>query len=104
MIRGSRHSVGYKKSDINYEFKEHILKAKKGLQLYLATDGYLDQNGGKKGFPLGRKRFKTIIENKGDKSFNEQKNALVSELKSYQNNEERNDDITIVGIRIWVFL
>lgn len=100
MIRGSRHSVGYKKSDINYEFKEHILKAKKGLQLYLATDGYLDQNGGKKGFPLGRKRFKTIIENKGDKSFNEQKNALVSELKSYQNNEERNDDITIVGIRI----
>lgn len=99
-IKGNRHSVGYKKSDFNYEFKEHLIEAKEGMQFYLVSDGYLDQNGGEKGFPFGKKRFQKILEENQNISMNEQKDILLSELNIYQGEEERNDDISVVGIKI----
>ena len=99
-IRGCRHSVGYKRSDINYEFKEHSIELKEGMLIYLTTDGYLDQNGGKKGFPMGKKRFRTIIEEYHEESLADQQEVLLEELFDYQGSEERNDDITVIGMRI----
>jgi len=49
-IKGNRHSIGYKKSDANYEFTDHNIDVSQTTQIYLTTDGYLDQNGGDKGF------------------------------------------------------
>jgi len=100
MLKGNRHSVGYKKSDANYEFKEHIISVEEGMQFYLTTDGYLDQNGGDKGFPFGKKRFKKIIENSYKKSMQEQQEIFVNELETYQQNEIRNDDVTLIGLKI----
>ena len=99
-IKGDRHSVGYKKSDINYVFKEHTIEVKEGMRFYISTDGYFDQNGGKKGFPLGKKSFMEIIKNHGDEPFEKQKEILMEKLQKYQKTEERNDDITIVGVKI----
>ncbi len=99
-IKGSRHSVGYKKSDSSYEFKENVIKVKKGMSFYLITDGYIDQNGGKKSFPFGKKRFSKILEDNIDKSFNEQRNILLNKLDEYQGTETRNDDVTLVGVKI----
>ena len=36
------------------------------MQFYVATDGYIDQNGGEKGFPFGKKRLASFIEKYGD--------------------------------------
>ncbi len=99
-IKGSRHSVGYKKSDADYEFKEHIIEVKDGMKFYLTTDGYLDQNGGDKDFPFGKKRFGQLLEENHDKKFNEQENILLQELKEYQGNTDRNDDVTVIGFKI----
>ena len=99
-IRGNRHSIGYKKSDADYEFNEHLLEAKEGMQIYLSTDGYFDQNGGEKGFPFGKKRFQKILEEYKDYSFADQQEVLLNEMQSYQKEEERNDDVSIVGIKI----
>ncbi|QKF67939.1 BvgS-like domain-containing signal transduction protein (PAS domain) [Arcobacter venerupis] len=100
MIKGSRHSVGYKKSDANFEFKEFIIDVKDGMQFYLTTDGYLDQNGGDKSFPFGKKRFKKILEENYNLPFADQQEILLYDMQAYQGEEERNDDITIVGIKI----
>lgn len=100
IIKGSRHSVGYKKSDINYEFKEHSIKVQKGMSFYLTTDGYLDQNGGAKSFPFGKKRFSKILEANKNKTFQEQRNILLNQLEEYQASEMRNDDVTLVGVKI----
>lgn len=99
-IKGSRHSVGYKKSDSNFEFKEHIIEAQDGMQFYITTDGYLDQNGGKKGFPFGKKQFTRIIEENKSNTMENQKGILLEELISYQREEERNDDVTVVGFKV----
>lgn len=99
IIKGSRHSVGYKKSDPNYQFKEHTIDVNQATQIYITTDGYLDQNGGEKSFPFGKKRFKQLLLDNYNESMADQKELLMYELQNYQKNNERNDDITVVGLK-----
>jgi len=102
-IKGSRHSVGYKKCDIEYEYQEHMIRVKEGMKFYLTTDGYLDQNGGKKDFPFGKKRFTNIIQENYTKPMSEQKSIFINEMRKYENmiiNNDRNDDITLIALEI----
>ena len=103
-IKGNRYSVGYKKCDMDYRYTETILHVKEGMKFYCTTDGYLDQNGGEKGFPFGKKRFSKIIDNTHTKSMLEQKKVFLSKIKEYENISKedigRNDDITLIGFEI----
>lgn len=99
-IKGSRHSIGYKNSDADFEFEEHTINIEKGMKFYITTDGYLDQNGGRRSFSLGKKRFTKILTKNSGKSMSTQKKILLDTLYKYQGEEERNDDITIVGIKV----
>jgi PAS domain S-box-containing protein len=98
-IKGNRHSIGYRQSDSDYLFTDHSLTIEPGLQIYLTTDGYLDQNGGEKGFPLGKKRFTKLVENCQSLPLNEQKAYFVEQLALYQGNNDRNDDVTLLSFR-----
>jgi len=69
-------------------------------QLYLTTDGYLDQNGGEKGFPFSKKRFTKLILENYQENFADQQEFLLYELQKYQGNEERNDDVTVIGLKV----
>lgn len=100
IIKGSRHSVGYKKSDPNFEFKEYSIAIEESMQFYITTDGYFDQNGGTKGFPLGKKQFARILDKNHNLELDTQKELLLEELKDYQKDEERNDDVTVIGFKI----
>lgn len=100
MIKGDRHSVGYKKSDSSFEFTTHTLEVTSGMQFYITTDGYLDQNGGEKDFPYGKKRFLKLLSENRSKSMKEQKKVLENEFATYKFNKEQNDDITVIGFKI----
>jgi len=100
IVKGDRHSIGYKKSNANFEFKEHSIEAKDDMNFYLITDGYVDQNGGEKGFPFGKTRFEGIITNYSRESFADQQEILLNSLAEYQGDEERNDDVTVIGFKI----
>ena len=100
MIKGNRHSIGYKSSNADYEFKEHIVEIKGNMRFYIATDGYIDQNGGEKGFCFSKSRFKNIILENYKKPFKEQKDIFKEKLLEYQGENIRNDDITLVGFEI----
>jgi len=100
MIKGNRHSIGYKKCKSDFEFKEHVIKVKKGMNFYLATDGYFDQNGGENSFPFGKRKFKNILDKYMYESFADQQEILLDELSTYQGTEDRNDDVTVIGFRI----
>ncbi len=98
-IKADRHSIGYKTSDPDFEFHDHILHFDDTMQFYLTTDGYIDQNGGKKGFPMGKKYMVKLLELHHEKQMNDQKKILEKALISYQGNEDRNDDVTVIGFR-----
>ena len=99
-IKGDRHSIGYKKSDTGYEFKDHIIDVSKETYVYLSTDGFIDQNGGEKGFPFGRKRFKKLLEENYELPFAEQRKRFINTIENYRGEAEKNDDMTVLGIKI----
>ena len=102
-LKGTKKSVGYKQVPFDFIYDEKIIEAKKGMKLYLTTDGYIDQNGGQKGFPMGKTRFMRIIEDFGGESMADQQEMFLYELDAYESefeDYERNDDVTVIGITI----
>ena len=100
VLKGNHHSIGYKKSKIDYKFNEYFLHTQKGMKFYITTDGYIDQNGGEKGFPFGKKRFSRLLSEINSLPFKDQELILLEKLKSYQLDYERNDDVTVIGFKI----
>jgi DNA-binding response OmpR family regulator len=99
IIKGNRHSIGYKKSDTNYQFTDHQIDINENCCIYITTDGYLDQNGGNKGFPYGKIKFKQLLENHYQKSFTVQQDILLESIYQYQGAYENTDDMTVIGIK-----
>ena len=99
-IKGDRTSIGYKKSKENYPFKESVIPLKKEMKFYITTDGFIDQNGGEKHMPFGKKRFKNLIEKYHNLPFETQRKKFLEEFKKWKNGEEQTDDITLIGFKV----
>ena len=70
--------------------------------LYLGSDGFSDQFGGKFHKKYQTSRLKTFLSSIHDCSMPEQSDRLYEELEKWreENNEEQTDDILVIGIRI----
>ncbi|GGC04875.1 hypothetical protein GCM10011352_33810 [Marinobacterium zhoushanense] len=100
-IRGDRQGIGYRSSDPHFVFTEHELRISEVRRLLLTTDGYIDQNGGEKGFPLGKRRLKELLLAYRDRPIDELREGLLAALCDWQQREERSDDLTLVGIDLY---
>ena len=81
-------------------FSSHEIKIKKGDQIYLFSDGYIDQFGGEKGKKLKALPFKKLILKNSNKPMNEQKDELDKFFKKWKENEEQVDDVCVIGVRL----
>jgi len=99
-VKGNRHSIGYKTSNADYQFSDHEITLDSSVHFYLTTDGYIDQNGGDKAFPMGKSKFKKTIEQHYLEPMKVQKKHLLHQLHNYQGEHMRNDDVTVVGFLI----
>ncbi|NPA10850.1 MAG: response regulator [Epsilonproteobacteria bacterium] len=100
ILKGDRHSVGCKKCNINHVYKEHTLPLEENQKFFMSTDGFLDQIGGKKHYPFGKKRFKKVLESYLDKDMKTLQAALLLEYKKWKGNNEVTDDITVLGVEV----
>ena len=99
-LKPNRASLGYTTSKYNKGFDQHTIEYDKIESFYLTTDGFIDQNGGAKGFPFGKRQFFALLEKNYTCSMQEQKEILKDRLLVYQAEEERNDDITVIGFKL----
>lgn len=99
IIKGDRTSIGYKSSNLEYNFTNHSLQLQEDTLCYLTTDGYLDQNGGEKDYCFGRKRFLEIILNNSNSPLREQQQIFEEALEDYMTGKSQRDDITVLGFR-----
>lgn len=99
-IKGDRKSLGYKQANLNDCYQNFTLSLQPNMQFYLTTDGYIDQNGGKKGFPLGRRRFEEILQEVSSYTLKDQKALFLKFFEAYKAQEEQNDDITLIGFQV----
>ncbi len=93
-----RQSIGGKMEE-NFEFKSQQIEIQKNDTVYLLTDGYQDQFGGKEDRKYMRRRLREFLQNYQHLSMAQQRRALQRELSEWQGDKDQVDDILIIGIR-----
>ena len=93
-----RQPVGYFTGE-QKPFTHHELSLEKGDTVYIFSDGYHDQFGGKKEKKFMIKNFKKLLLSIQDKSMNEQKAILESTMTEWKGDTEQIDDILVMGIQ-----
>ncbi len=81
-------------------FTNQQVQLEKNDMLYIFTDGYVDQFGGKKSEKLKSKRFKDLLFSISLLPAEKQKQQIDDFLQIWQGNNEQIDDILIIGIRV----
>ena len=72
----------------------------KGDLIYLFSDGYKDQFGGKDGRKLGKKRFRELIRNIHFRDMAVQKEILSTQHITWKGLNTQVDDIVVLGVRL----
>jgi len=100
MVKGDRCSIGYRKTNPDFEFTNHTIDLETNMKFYLFTDGIVDQTGGEKGFPFGNRRLKKMLIKYAELPMNEQKKKIMADFDEYRGKKARLDDVTMVGFMI----
>ena len=100
-IKGTNASVGgafYKNKKINFE--KHTIDVSKPTTIYLYSDGYQDQFGGKKGRKFMKSKFKQMLFDNYQKPMEEQHKLFSRTFNKWKENEDQVDDVLLIGLKI----
>jgi len=97
--KGDRQSIGYKAGK-EFIYTDYTIEVQKNDIFFLSTDGLYNQNGGEKGFPMGRERIRNILLENKDRALITMKDLILYELEKYQGKNERSDDISFLSFKI----
>ena len=100
LLKGNRQSLGYKRSRLDFQFTDQTIKMTPDMVFYMATDGFLDQLGGKKNRRFGSGRFKKLLREHHQKPFDQQQTLFLQVFQEYKGGKETQDDVTVVGFRV----
>ncbi|MCC7302664.1 MAG: tetratricopeptide repeat protein [Bacteroidia bacterium] len=81
-------------------FETHTLTPEKGDMIYLFTDGYADQFGGKDSKKFTTKQFRELLLRFSDLPADEQKKCLQNTFSEWKRNLEQIDDVLVIGLKI----
>lgn len=99
VIRGDRMPVGIH-SEGSTLFSSHKLKLDRGDALYMFSDGYADQFGGKYRKKYGSARLKTLLTQLQQNIMHDQKEAIKKEFDQWKGDQEQIDDVLMIGIKL----
>jgi hypothetical protein len=100
-IKGTNASVGgafYKNKDIRFE--KHTIDVSIPTTIYLYSDGYQDQFGGKDGRKFMKSKFKTMLFENYQKPIEEQHKLFSRTFNKWKENEDQVDDVLLIGLKI----
>ncbi len=81
-------------------FENNKIKLKGGERIYLFSDGFADQFGGKAGGKFSLKRFKEFLIEINSLDMTVQKELVEDRLASWQDGWEQVDDILVLGLEL----
>ncbi|OQX27571.1 MAG: hypothetical protein BWK80_04650 [Desulfobacteraceae bacterium IS3] len=97
IVKGDKKSIGYKRSELNFNFANHEIPLEKEMCFYMLSDGFIDQLGGENHRRFGSWRFKELLKNNYMKSFADQREIMIQTFNEHKGKNERQDDVTVVG-------
>lgn len=99
-VKGDVHSIGGSARKQNFSFKRHEVVIDKPTMIYLFSDGYRDQFGGKENAKFMSKRFSNLLLEIHALPLNEQLKVLDDTLEEWKGSSDQTDDILVMGIRL----
>lgn len=81
-------------------FTEEKINLEKGTQLYLLSDGYMDQFGGVNGETFNLNRFKDLLKQCNSKSIAEQHSIFENTFMEWKGTNEQTDDVLVIGVNL----
>lgn len=97
-IKGDRIHVGGVKT-AGRTFTNHEITLFQGDNLYLTSDGYIDQNNLKRK-KIGKAKFHDLLQSIGALPMKEQYEVLLDTLKTHMVDTSQRDDILIMGVKL----
>ncbi|MEO5350029.1 MAG: HAMP domain-containing protein [Magnetococcus sp. YQC-3] len=95
--KGDRTGIGYRHLLHPPSLTEKKVALRPDRRFFLITDGVTDQVGGEKRLGFGKTRLKTLLQQHEAIPIQAVGERLYEALVTYQGNELRRDDVTIVG-------
>ncbi len=97
-LKGDKMPVGFSKKIKGFSFQ--TLQMKKGDKLYLFSDGYMDQFGGKYNRKFLYKNLRNLIVSISNKSMKSQRELLIENFNNWKGENIQIDDVLVMGIEI----
>lgn len=97
-IKADRMPLGYYQGK-DVSFTNHDIPLETGDALYIFSDGYIDQKGGKDNKKFMSKNFKNLLLNIHEQPMFEQEKILDRTLTDWMGNQNQMDDILVIGVR-----
>ncbi len=99
-IKGSKAPVGGFMDLGKREYELHEFDVEGKATIYLYSDGYQDQFGGKMGKKFLSKRFRELLIKNHKKTHYDQHEIIDNTMKEWMKDEEQIDDMLIIGISL----
>ncbi len=97
VINGDRQSIGYRNSELDYNYTNHKINLKKEMCFYLSTNGFANQLGGEDNRMFGKKRLKQILLENHDRPYDLQRLELMRAFYAHKGDNDHLDDVTLIG-------
>jgi serine phosphatase RsbU (regulator of sigma subunit) len=98
-VPANKFSIGGPKN-IDKNFSSSKVQLEKDDMIYLFTDGYADQFGGKDGKKFKLKNFKKLLLSVCDKPVSEQHRIIEKTMDDWKSDQQQLDDILVMGMRM----
>jgi serine phosphatase RsbU (regulator of sigma subunit) len=93
-IKANKQSIGAASAP----FTDHVVELLKNDIIYIFTDGFQDQFGGKEYRKIKSKGFRELLLSINSKPFHEHAELIRSYLVNWKGEEEQTDDILVIGV------
>jgi serine phosphatase RsbU (regulator of sigma subunit) len=100
VIKGMKRGIGGQESRSHKPYINHTIPYKKGDMMYLSTDGYADQFGGKKGRKLMNRNLNKLLQSSHSFDILEQGHLFKEWFEKWKGELEQTDDILVTGIEL----
>ncbi|OQX97280.1 MAG: hypothetical protein B6I24_09365 [Bacteroidetes bacterium 4572_128] len=81
-------------------FENNEIKLQNNDKIYIFSDGYADQFGGKKNKKFMSKNFKKLVIKTANEPFEKQKEIMNETIEKWRGNNQQIDDILVMGLNI----
>jgi PAS domain S-box-containing protein len=98
--QGDRFSIGGNDLSAEKSFTDKEFTTKKGDVLYLFTDGYTDQFGGKQGKKFMYRQFVELLSSVSSLPGEQQKERINKAFNDWKGKLDQVDDVLVIGIKI----